>query len=220
VRNIVTKAVAVLGVAVVAACSDAVGPPTSSLQPDANALTREPKVTVCHASGREGTTKYVAIEVSAHGANAHFTNNGTPKAGHELDFIATAERPCNPEPNTERKALLKVCKLSSANNPATADLHAKFHFKTSNGREFSLQFNECTKPTEVDPGEITITEAHDPNAPNAFSYYATSVVVTNGVLLASSGFSGPPRPTTVQDAIARVRTTSGELTTVTFYNRN
>ena len=215
-RHIIAAAGAVL-VVVVAACSDTVGAPTSSLQPGSVALAKEPKVTVCHAAGRAGTIKYVAIDVSAHGANEHFRDNGTPRAGHELDFIATKERPCNAEP--VRKAELRVCKLSSGINPDNANRDAKFHFRTSDGHEFTLHFFECTNPIEVDPGEITVTEAHDPNAPNAFSYYATSVVVTNGVLRSSAGFSGP-RPKTVKDAIASLITTSRQLTTVTFYNRN
>lgn len=43
-------------------------------------------VNICHATG---TGIYVLINISENGANAHFANNGTPRAGHELDFIST-----------------------------------------------------------------------------------------------------------------------------------
>jgi hypothetical protein len=219
VHNI-AKAVAALGVAAavtaLAACSDSVAPTTSGLRPGTISFSAAPKVTVCHAAGRAGTTKYVSITISANGANAHFTNNGTPKAGHELDFLSTPARPCNaPAP-----AQLKVCKLSSANDPTTADPNQEFAFTTSDNTAFSLKFTACYGPVDVVPGDITLTEAHDLNAPSAFSYYATSFTATGGTTVSSSGFSGPPRPTIVEDAIVTVTTTSGNLTTVTFYNRN
>ena len=45
------------------------------------------------ASGKlAGTTHYIAITMSANGLNGHFLNNGTPKAGHEEDFIASVDR--------------------------------------------------------------------------------------------------------------------------------
>jgi len=212
------KAVAVLGVVVVvvAACSETSVSPSSSLQPGSISLSKAPKVTVCHAAGRAGTTKYVAITISANGLGGHFGNNGTPKAGHELDFIATAERPCN----APEAAQLRICKLSSAKDPSTADLDRSFHFLREDGVEFELKFLGCTEPREVPPGEITLTEPHDPNLPQAFSYYATHVIVTNGTLVSSSGFSFLSRPTIVEDAIVTVGLTSGELTTVTFFNRN
>lgn len=45
------------------------------------------KVTICHAAGQAGTTKFVTLELPPAGVAAHFTNNGTPKAGHELDYF-------------------------------------------------------------------------------------------------------------------------------------
>jgi hypothetical protein len=218
VRQNITNTVAVLGVAVVtivAACSETVAPTTDALRPGSISLSAAPKVTVCHAAGRAGTTKYVSITVSQNGANAHFTNNGTPKAGHELDFLATPQRPCN----APEAAQLKVCKLSSDNDPATADPNKSFSFTTSDAGAFSLKFTECTAPADVIPGDITITEAADPNVPAPFSYFATSFTVTGGATVSSSGFSST-RPAAPADAIVTVTTTSGNLTTVTFYNRN
>jgi hypothetical protein len=123
------------------------------------------------------------------------------------------------EPRVEKKALLRVCKLSSANERSRIDRDRLFHFRRSDGVEFDLKFNGCTEPREVAAGERTLIEPHDRNAPAAFSYFATKVLVTNGTLLSSSGFHDR-RPTTATDASVRIRLTSGQLTTVTFFNRN
>jgi hypothetical protein len=45
------------------------------------------KITICHAAGRAGTTKYVEITVSRSASYAHLDEHGTPRAGHEEDFI-------------------------------------------------------------------------------------------------------------------------------------
>jgi hypothetical protein len=45
------------------------------------------KITICHAAGRAGTTKYVEITVSKNASSAHLDEHGTPRAGHEKDYI-------------------------------------------------------------------------------------------------------------------------------------
>jgi hypothetical protein len=45
------------------------------------------KITICHAAGRVGTTKYVEITVSKNASYAHLDEHGTPRAGHEEDYI-------------------------------------------------------------------------------------------------------------------------------------
>ncbi len=209
------KVGAALAVVVVAACSETGVTPSSLLSPGASSLSKAEKVTVCHAAGLAGTTHYVAITISANGLNGHFGNNGTPKAGHELDFIATADRPCN----APEAAQLRICKVSSDGDPGAADPTASFHFLRSDGTDFDLKFLGCTEAFDVPPGNVTLTEQHDPTLPAPFSYFATAVVVTNGTLVNSSGFN-PFRPTIIADAIAEVGLTSGQLTTVTFFNRN
>jgi len=119
----------------------------------------------------------------------------------------------------ERKALLRICKLSSAKEGSRIDRDRLFHFRRSDGLEFDLKFNGCTEPREIAAGERTLVEPHDRNAPAAFSYFATKVLVTNGTLVSSSGFNSQ-RPTTATDASVTIRLTSGQLTTVTFFNRN
>jgi hypothetical protein len=207
------KALALCTVVIVAACSSDGG--TSSISgpsPTGPAFAKLAKVTVCHAAGRAGTTKYVSITVSANGAAAHIRDNGTAKAGHELDYIATERRPCNaPEP-----AQLTVCVLSSGffSNPL-----ATFDYVTSEGATFTLHFTECNGPEDVYPGDVTIVQAPDPLAPGPFSYFATGITVNGGLVVSSTGFANA-RPLIATAASETVTTVSGQNTIVTFYNRN
>ncbi len=64
------------------------------------ALTTNDKVTLCHAAGRAGTTQFVTLTISynaAFGQAGHFYEDGTPRAGHEDDYLG----PCNPPPPTD-----------------------------------------------------------------------------------------------------------------------
>lgn len=208
------KAGAVLAVVVIAACSET--GVTTLMTPGSPTLARAPKVTVCHAAGLAGTTHYIAITISANGLRGHFLNNGTPKAGHEQDFIASQERPCN----APEAALLRICELSSSVDPNNFDPIKVFDFKRDDGPDFTLKFTECTEDLAVDPGQRTITQPFDPNLNAAFSYYATSVDVLNGSTISSSGFNSTRPTSNFEDAIVTVGMTSGQTTTVTFYNRN
>ena len=63
-------------------------------------LTTDDKVTLCHAAGQDGTTKFVTLTISynaAFGQAGHFYEDGTPRAGHEDDYLG----PCNPPPPTD-----------------------------------------------------------------------------------------------------------------------
>lgn len=53
-----------------------------------------PKVTICHAAGLDGTTKYTTITIgynAAYGPAGHFSEPGTPNAGHEDDYEGACE---------------------------------------------------------------------------------------------------------------------------------
>lgn len=60
------------------------------------------KVTLCHAAGLAGTTQYVEITVgypAAYGPAGHFEENGTPRAGHEQDYLGPCvQTPPPPSP--------------------------------------------------------------------------------------------------------------------------
>lgn len=61
------------------------------------------KVTICHAAGRDGTTKYVILTLAreaVYGQAGHFYENGTPRAGHEDDYLG----PCKPDDTTTTTA--------------------------------------------------------------------------------------------------------------------
>lgn len=61
------------------------------------ALVGTPKVTICHAAGRAGTTHYVTLSHHAvYGLGGHFYENGTPRAGHEQDYLG----PCHADEQT------------------------------------------------------------------------------------------------------------------------
>lgn len=52
------------------------------------------KVTLCHAAGLDGTTKYITLTVgwpAAYGPAGHFYEDGTPRAGHENDYLGACE---------------------------------------------------------------------------------------------------------------------------------
>lgn len=71
-----------------------------------NASPNHGKVTLCHAAGLDGTTHYVTLEVgwpAAYGPAGHFYENGTPRAGHEQDYLGACLEPspsATPEPST------------------------------------------------------------------------------------------------------------------------
>lgn len=70
-----------------------------------SASASQEKVTLCHAAGLDGTTHYVTLTVgynAAYGPAGHFYENGTPRAGHEQDYLG----PCvvaipSPSPTLE-----------------------------------------------------------------------------------------------------------------------
>lgn len=57
------------------------------------------KVTICHAAGRDGTTKFVTLTIPAHAAAKHIDDNGTPRAGHEQDYMGACQVEATPTPD-------------------------------------------------------------------------------------------------------------------------
>lgn len=56
------------------------------------------KVTICHAAGQAGTTHYETLSINFHALSAHFEHNGTPKAGHEDDYMGPCVVASTPTP--------------------------------------------------------------------------------------------------------------------------
>ena len=66
------------------------------------------KVTICHAAGLEGTDQFVEVTAAypaIYGQAGHFLENGTPRAGHEDDYVGSCDTP-DEEP--------EVCPLADA----------------------------------------------------------------------------------------------------------
>lgn len=64
------------------------------------------KITICHAAGLEGTTKYVtltlapsAVFANPQGQGGHFLENGTTQAGHEQDTLGACPTTTTEGPN-------------------------------------------------------------------------------------------------------------------------
>lgn len=67
---------------------------------------QEDKVTICHGAGQAGTTHYETLTISRnavyqdHSQGGHFYENGTPKAGHEEDYLGECQdADPSPEPS-------------------------------------------------------------------------------------------------------------------------
>lgn len=64
-------------------------------------LATQPKVTICHAAGLDGTTKYVTLTIAypaVYGRGGHFNENGTTRAGHEDDYLGACDDDDDEEP--------------------------------------------------------------------------------------------------------------------------
>ncbi len=62
------------------------------------------KITICHVAGRKDEpANYITLEIPPQALNGHFDENGTPKAGHEEDYVG----PCkSPEPQVAGESVV------------------------------------------------------------------------------------------------------------------
>jgi hypothetical protein len=80
------------------------------------------KITICHGAGRAGTTHFETLTISRNavyqdqGNGGHFYENGTPKAGHEQDYVGGC-RSAEASPSTNPSASPSV--TPSVNPSAT-----------------------------------------------------------------------------------------------------
>jgi hypothetical protein len=99
-------------------CSDTLEPPSTeqALAPElATAKSGRGTMTICHAAGPAGTTRYSKLTLSpsaVYGPGGHLNQNGTTRAGHEQDFVVTSTRACPPQPVTT--GALYICKIAGA----------------------------------------------------------------------------------------------------------
>ncbi|AHG87847.1 hypothetical protein J421_0310 [Gemmatirosa kalamazoonensis] len=200
-------ALSAVATAITVACGDSVSPPT--LQPGAASLAAggAPKVTICHAAGRAGTTHYIELTIAVGGLNGHFLNNGTPKAGHELDFMG----PCSP---TVQTGTLRVCVANGT--PAGSGLgNVAF---TGDAGAFSLGIPDGGRAvggTNCNDAVVSVGAAEVTGDPDGSSIW---LMCFNGGSLVSgpNGVYHDSSPTTVSANV-----TAGNTTTVTMmYGRD
>jgi outer membrane biosynthesis protein TonB len=109
------------------------------------------KVTICHASGLAGTTKFETLTIAypaVYGPAGHFYENGTPQAGHEEDYLG----PCNePQPSVEPSA-------SPSEPPATPTPSPTVEPSAS------PSLAPSPSPTPVVPGEPSLAPSPTPDS--------------------------------------------------------
>lgn len=80
------------------------------------------KVTICHAAGQAGTTKYVTLNISenaVYGPAGHFNENGTPQAGHEEDYLGPCKTPSSsPSPSS---TIVPSAEPTESNSPEPSE---------------------------------------------------------------------------------------------------
>lgn len=69
------------------------------------------QVTICHAAGQDGTTHFNTITVgypAAYGPAGHFYENGTPRAGHEDDYLGECREDEEEEEESEVPSMSSI----------------------------------------------------------------------------------------------------------------
>ncbi len=146
------------------------------------------KVTICHAVGKAGATRFVEITVAfnaAFGRGGHFNANGTGRAGHDQDFVVVpATDPsivpagiptattCPPSPGAppppvggEEEAFIIAEKLCPSPISGTFTV-------TIAGTARQLSCGQSAAPVPVPAGaEVTVTEEAPPGVTTQFNCF-------------------------------------------------
>ena len=64
------------------------------------------KVTFCHAAGQADTDHFITLTTSwnaAFGQAGHFYEDGTPRAGHEQDYLGECEKKGDDDDDDDKK---------------------------------------------------------------------------------------------------------------------
>jgi hypothetical protein len=142
---------ALLALAVVATFAAGLG--VAGVRP---AFSQEEKVTLCHAAGREGTTQYVTLTISrnaAFGEAGHFFENGTPRAGHEQDYLG----PCrDATPTTDTTTTTETTTTTTTSPPDTT---------TTTQPPTQTETTTTTEPSPPPTTPTTTTEPPQPTTP-------------------------------------------------------
>lgn len=152
--------------------------PANATATNDNGHDNDHKVTICHASGLDGTTKYETLRLDWHavyGQSGHFLENGTPRAGHEQDYLGA----CRPVVTT---TTAKVTTTTAEVTTTTAEV-------TTTTAEVTTTTSEATTTTD----EVTTTTA----APTTTAQVTTTSVASESPTTPTTAASaGPVPPTT------------------------
>jgi hypothetical protein len=176
-------------------CQDAsVATSPAARMPSSAVAQASPKAAVCHAAGRADAPNFVEVSVGGSALAAHLDEHGTPRAGHEGDYLVTARTPCPPPPTAPN---VRVCKVVDANMPAGRT----FTFDVG-GEAVTLAGGTCAERTFRVGSSVTITES-----------------VATGTALDAIGIS-PPVAGTTNVAGATATVVAGiDVAQMTFTNR-
>ena len=115
------------------------------------------KVTLCHASGQSGTLHYETLTVgypAAYGEAGHFYENGTPRAGHEDDYLG----PCRPEVTTTTEGPTST--TTTTTSPTTSSTTSTSSTTIPTPTPFAVNvFASCVEETAT----ITVTFGDRPD---------------------------------------------------------
>ena len=124
------------------------------------------KVTICHAAGRAGTAQYVTITVAypaAFGQAGHFYENGTPRAGHEDDYMGACDVPISTTvPPTPTVPPTVAPTVPPATVPPTSPPECDWSVIDDTGAEGCLVTTTTTAPTVPVPPVIPVMPAPTP----------------------------------------------------------
>lgn len=164
------------------------------------------KVTICHAAGLEGTTHYETLTIgypAAYGPAGHFYENGTPRAGHEQDYLGECVE--EPELNAASLKVIKLVRSSEQEVPRTrfpfvlSAAGETESFALADGASKKFEFEFDSDRFDVVVGELT------GELPDGFSFVSASCAIGERVV--------------DQGSRASVSLLDGAEVTCTFVNR-
>jgi outer membrane biosynthesis protein TonB len=147
------------------------------------------KVTVCHAAGQEGTLQYVTLEVPPNEGGfpqGHFTEGGSPEAGHENDYLGECDEPDpteTPVPPTDTPV------PTDTPEPTATETATEGPSPTpTDTAEPTATATEGPSPTPSNTPQATEKPPrHPPTGPEALSFGSLSLIATAGLALTGAG---------------------------------
>lgn len=130
------------------------------------------KVTICHAAGRDGTTHYETLTIAynaAFGQAGHFFENGTPRAGHEQDYLGECNEVSEDTTTTSTTTVPSTTSTSNAESTTTTVVvstttsqvvdttTSTIHDTTSTSIPNNTTTTLVDTPTTVEVPETTVT---------------------------------------------------------------